>query len=58
MGNIINKINYKQIIQEGIPILRQWLNKQEENIKEKEDYKEIVRVINEIEEEKDFSKDA
>ena len=50
MGNTQNKINYKQEIQQGIPLIKEWLNKQEDNIKEKEEYKEVERVIKEIQE--------
>ena len=52
------EINYKERIEEGIPLIKEWLNKQEQYLKQTEDYKEAVRVINEIEEEKDFSEDA
>ena len=52
------EINYKLIIQEGIPLIQQWLSKQDENIKQTEDYKEVERVINDIIHEEDWSKDA
>ena len=59
MGNTTsNLLNYKERIQKGIPLIKEWLNKQEDNIKEKEEFKEVERVIKEIEIEEDFSKDA
>ena len=58
MGNTQNKINYKQVIQQGIPLIKEWLIKQEDNIKEKEEYKEVERVIKEIETEEDWSENS
>ena len=52
------KINYKIIIQQGIPLIQKWSNKQPQHIKETDDYKELQRVIKEIEQEKDYSQDA
>ena len=51
-------MNYKEIIQEGIPLIQEWINKQDENTKQEEDFKELVRVITEIEQEQDFSKQS
>ena len=31
MVNTQNKINYKEIIQQGIPLIKEWINKQEQN---------------------------
>ena len=59
MGNTTsNLLNYKERIQKGIPLIKEWLNKQEDNIKEKEECKEVKRVIKEIEAEKDWSKES
>ena len=58
MTKEIKEINYKKLIQEGIPLIKEWLNKQTEDIKQLEEYKEIIRVINEIENEEDWSKES
>ena len=50
--------NYKEIILQGIPLINSWLNKQPEQIQITEDYKELKRVITEIEEEQDYSEQS
>ena len=53
------QINYKEIIQQGIPLIFDWINKQNnEQIKENEDFEELKRVIHEIQNENDYSQDA
>ena len=52
------EINYKQTIQQGIPLIQEWLNKQTEDIKKSEEYKEIIWVIKEIINEEDWSKES
>ena len=51
-------MNYTEILQTGLPLINEWLNKQPEYITEKEEFKELQRVIKEIEEEQDFSKQS
>ena len=51
-------MNYKTIIEEGIPLIKEWINEQSEEVKETENYKELKRVLREIIDEKDYSKDA
>ena len=55
---MIKEINYKEIILQGIPLIQEWLSKQSEESKQKEDYKELDRVIEEIQQEKDFSEES
>jgi hypothetical protein len=50
--------NYQEIIQQGIPLIQEWISKQSEEINQLDDFKELTRVIDEIENEKDYSKDA
>ena len=57
MGNKINKVNkYQEIIQEGISLLKEWINKNK-NI-QPEETKEISELINEIETENEYSKET
>ena len=55
---LTNQINYKTKIPQGIPLIKEWLNKQNEDIKQTEEYKELQRVINEIINEEDWSKQS
>ena len=50
--------NYKSIIQEGIFYIQEWINNQQQNVKESEDFKELQRVINDIENEHDYSHES
>ena len=44
MGNIIsNSINYKHKIQEGIPLIKEWISNQSEELNQTENYKELKR---------------
>ena len=45
-------------IKEGIPIIMEWIQRKQEEFAEKEEFKELVRVVTEIENENDFSKQA
>ena len=56
MGNTNSQI--KQNIEEGIPLIKEWIETKREIFKENDNFNELIRVINEIEEEKDYSKDA
>ena len=49
---------YKETIQKGIPLIQEWSAHQSQHIKETEDFKEVQRVIQEIENEHDFSDEA
>ena len=53
-------MNYKEILQEAIPLIKEWINKQQNNkeIAKTKCFQELVRVIKEIEEEEDYSKDS
>ena len=51
-------MNYKKIIQKGFPLIDEWMLKQNQNIKDSTDFKELLRVCDEIFIEQDFSKDA
>ena len=53
-----NQINYKQKIEQSLPLINEWIENQQEEIKQTEEYQEFVRVINEIQKEKDYSKQA
>ena len=44
-------MNYSKNIEEGIPLIKEWNSKQSEEIKQSEEFQELVRVINEIENE-------
>ena len=52
------QINFKQIIQQSLPLIKEWLNIQTEETKQTEQFKEANKVIIEIENEKDFSETA
>ena len=54
MGNTFS-IDYKQAIQEGIPLIKGWIELKREEFEEKEEFTELVRVINEIDNEQDYS---
>ena len=54
MGNT-NSIDYKQAIQEGIPLIKEWIESKRQEFEEKEEFTELVRVINEIDNEQDYS---
>ena len=45
-------------IKEGISLIKEWIQTKKEEFEEKEEFKELVRVINEIEQENDYSKQA
>ena len=50
------QINYQEIIKQGIQLINDWKIKQQN--KDSENFKELERVINEIQNDQDFSKDS
>ena len=48
----------EKIIQEGIPLIKEWIRTKREEFEENDDFKELIRVVNEIEADKDYSKQA
>ena len=53
MGNTNSQI--KQNIEEGIPLIKEWIETKREIFKENDNFNELIRVINEIEKDNDFS---
>ena len=45
-------------IKEGIPLIKEWIEIKKPEYKDNPDFKELERIINEIEKDKDYSKDA
>ena len=45
-------------IQEGIPLIKEWIEIKKQEFEKNDYFKELIRVINEIEKDKDFSHDA
>ena len=45
-------------IQEGIPLIKEWIERKRQEFENNDDFNELIRVINEIENDKDYSKDA
>ena len=45
-------------IQEGIPLIKEWIERKRTEFENNDNFKELIRVINEIEQDKDYSKDA
>ena len=45
-------------IKEGISLIKEWIQTKKEEFEEKEEFKELVRVVTEIEQENDYSKQA
>ena len=52
------EINYQQQIQKGIPIINDWIDKQDEYFKESDELKELQKVLIEIQQDQDFSEDS
>ena len=53
------EINYQQQLIQGIEFIHEWINNNQQTIdQESEDFKELVRVIEEILQDQDFSKNA
>ena len=48
----------KQNIQEGIPLIKEWIEVKRQAFENNTDFNELIRVIKEIEKDQDFSKDA
>ena len=57
MGNT-NSIKRKQNIQEGIVLIKEWIELKRTEYENNDNFNELIRVINEIETEKDYSNDA
>ena len=55
MGNLNSR---KQNIQEGIPLIKEWIERKRPEYKENTDFKELEKIVKEIETENDYSKDA
>ena len=45
-------------IQKGIPLIKEWIEIKRQEFENNTDFKELIRVLNEIEKDQDFSKDA
>ena len=45
----------EKIIKEAIPFIKEWIQTKKEEFEEKEEFTELVRVINEIDNEQDYS---
>ena len=45
-------------IQEGIPLIKEWIETKREEFKNNNDFSELQRVVTEIQNDQDFSKDA
>ena len=45
-------------IQEGIPLIKEWIESKREEFEDKEAFTELIRVVNEIEDEQDSSQQA
>ena len=54
MGNSNSR---KQNIQEGIPLIKEWIELKRQEFENNDDFNELIRVITEIETENDYSKD-
>ena len=52
------EINYKQQIETGIQLIQEWMKKEQSNLGDSLDYKELKRVIQEIIDEKDYSNES
>ena len=48
----------EKIIKEGIPFIKEWIEIKREEFAEQDEFKELVRVITEIEQENDYSHQA
>ena len=48
----------KDCIKEGIPIIKEWIESKREEFEENDEFKELIRVVNEIEEDQDYSQMA
>ena len=46
MGNANSQI--KQTIQEGIPLIKEWIEVKRQEYQDNDDFNELIRVINEI----------
>ena len=56
MGN--NQSKETDRIKEGIPLIKEWIELKKHEFEENDDFKELVRVMTEIEKDQDFSKQS
>ena len=60
--NINNKIllsfQMEKKIQEGIPLIKEWIEVKRQEFKNNNDFSELEKIVKEIETENDYSKDA
>ena len=45
-------------IKEGIPIIKEWIEIKKQEFENNDNFNELMRVVNEIEQDQDFSNDA
>ena len=55
MGNLNSR---KQNIQEGIPLIKEWIEVKRQEFKNNNDFSELEKIVKEIEKDQDYSKDA
>ena len=48
----------EEVIKEGIVLIKEWIERTRKEFEDNDCFKELVRVITEIEQEKDFSQQA
>ena len=53
-----NSNSIKQRIQEGIPLIKKWIKLKRNEFEKNENFNELKRIINEIQKDQDYSKDA
>ena len=46
------------VVKEGIVLVTEWMNTNRQEFEENDDFKELVRVVNEIEVDQDYSQEA
>ena len=51
MGNLNSR---KQNIQEGIPFIKEWIERKRPEYKENTDFKELEKIVKEIEKDKNY----
>ena len=57
MGNILTQpIDYKTKIEHGISLINEWCDNQDEEMKQKDEYKELKQILSEIQNQNNYSK--
>ena len=53
-------MNYQEILPEVIPLIKEWINKQQDNkeVTETTSFKDLTRILPEIEQEADYSEES